>query len=229
MEKKKIKEWFSTQNNIIVHNYKKKIFLSSSGLTQRIWQQEIIHKINDTKVKNVLEIGSGNGINQRIFSEKFSKINFTGIDNSVEGIKSSNELKNSILEKCMFYPLDINCENINKKNSTFVYADAQNLPFNDKSFDFIFTILALEQMNHIIKNVLTEIKRCAAKHIFLIKPFKDLNMSCLKYLHHRASQYLSLNSIDFTDDNFKLINFKKDYPNKLSLGVGLLHLERVVN
>jgi ubiquinone/menaquinone biosynthesis C-methylase UbiE len=227
-KKKKNKEWFSTQNNIILHNHGKKIFLASSALTQRIWQQEIIHKINENKLKNILEIGSGNGISLKIFSHNFSKINFTGIDNSVEGINSSNELKNSILEKYMFYPLDINCE-YSKKNLTFIHADAQKLSFNDKSFDCIFTILALEQMNPIIKNILTEIKRCATKHIFLIEPFKDLNMSGLKYLHHRASQYLSLNSTDFADDNFKLINFKKNYPNKLSLGVGLLHLERIVN
>ncbi len=225
-KEKNNEKWFSKENNITVHRYGFKFFLSSNGLTQRIWQQEMINKIHEISPKNVLEVGSGNGINLKILSSNFNMINFKGIDYSIEGIKRSNELKKSLLKDNIFRPLNINA-NLNSKNLDFIYANARSLPFSDKNFDLIFTILALEQMNNIVKEVLFEIKRCAARHIVLIEPFKELNNLGIKYLHHRANKYLDLDSNDFIDENYKLIEYKKKYPNKISLGVGLLHLERI--
>ena len=219
-------DWFSPNNNLKIHHYGYKLYLVSSGLTQRIWQNEMIRKIHEIKPKNVLEIGSGNGINLKILSTHFSEINFVGIDYSKKGIEKSNELKQLELLEDLHRPLKIDKENLSSNNLSFYQANANNLSFKNDNFDLVFSVLALEQMNNIAKEVYNEIKRCSAKHIILIEPFKNLNSFGLKFLHHKANKYLSLKTDDFIDENLSLIEYKSDYPHKISLGVGLLHLKK---
>jgi SAM-dependent methyltransferase len=54
---------------------------------------------------------------------------------------------------------------------------ATQLPFPDKSFDLVFTALALEQMEEIRLRALSEIGRVARTHTAMIEPFYDWNES----------------------------------------------------
>ena len=44
-------DWFSPNNNLKIHHYGYKLYLAGSGLTQRIWQNEMIRKIHEIKPK----------------------------------------------------------------------------------------------------------------------------------------------------------------------------------
>ena len=57
----------------------------------------------------------------------------------------------------------------------FIQGSAADLPFEDASFELVTTILALEQMERIRDQALREITRVAARHLFNIEPFRDLN------------------------------------------------------
>lgn len=96
-----------------------------------------------TKDSSVLEIGCGNG---RSISDilPITK-NITGIDHNQEAI---DEVKNNFSK----YP-----------NLNFLKADATNLPFDDKSFDFVICMvtfanladkkfLILDEMKRVLKN-----------------------------------------------------------------------------
>ncbi|MDC0446194.1 class I SAM-dependent methyltransferase [Candidatus Pelagibacter sp.] len=225
-KRKDINKWFDPNENVITHFYKNKHFMASAGLSQRIWQYLIIEKIRKIKPKKVLEVASGNGINLKILAECFDNIEFTGIDFSEVGINHSNEIKNRSLTPEMIRPLDfkISSNTYPQSNLNFLLKDASNLDFLDNEFDLIFTCLGLEQMNDIKFDALNEIKRCAKSDIILIEPFKDLNNFGIRYFHHKTNNYFDLSYNEIPDENFKILEYKVDYPRKLSLKVGMLHL-----
>ena len=60
--------------------------------------------------------------------------------------------------------------------------DAKALNFRENEIDFVYTILALEQMDDIKLKVLKELKRVAKKKIVLIEPFPELNRRVIKFI-----------------------------------------------
>ncbi len=208
---------------------KKKIFFASAGLTKKVHHQLIINEIKDLMPRNVLEVGSGNGINLRILSSLFKKINFNGIDQSENGIMFSKKLKNELLIKEYVNPLEYDFDLSTKPlNLDYSLGDAKNLKFEDNKFDLVYTILALEQMDNIKLQVLKELKRVSKKTIVLIEPFPELNnKNILKFLHHNSKQYFNLHHKKTIDENWKIKKFITNVPTKLTLGYGMLVLEKV--
>ena len=56
---------------------------------------------------------------------------------------------------------------------TFMQGNAAELPFPDRSFDLVYTVHALEQMDEIAPKALSEIARVAKKRVIFIEPFRD--------------------------------------------------------
>ena len=213
-------------NNYSLYKYKE-IFLAHSCLTTKIQQMLIINQIEKLRPDSVLEIGCGPGITLKLLSDIFLEINFFGIDQSIEGIKYANDQKKNPLNPIFKEKLNFQFNNtINNPKLKFENQDAKSLKFTDKSFDLVFSNLALEQMDNIKYDVLSEIKRVAKKYIIMIEPFKDLNKTGLRYLHHTSKQYFSLNHTDIKDDNFEIIEFHDQMPALLSLNYGMLILKR---
>lgn len=108
-------------------------------------------------VKNVIEIGCGNGYTLNLLKEKFSNYNFTGLDFSEDLLKIAN--------------------NRNLENVKFCQGDVRKLEFPDESFDVIFTerciinLLAWEEQ----QQALIEMHRILRKggHILFMESFTD--------------------------------------------------------
>tara|TARA_B100001027_G_scaffold149077_1_gene104400 strand:+ start:1188 stop:2072 length:885 start_codon:yes stop_codon:yes gene_type:complete len=213
-------------NNYSLYKYKE-IFLAHSCLTTKIQQILIINQIKELKPSSVLEIGCGPGITLKLLADIFLETNFFGIDQSIEGIKYANDQKKNPVDPIFKEKLNFQFNNaVNNPKLKFENQDAKSLKFSDKSFDLVFSNLALEQMDNIKYDVLSEIKRVARKYIIMIEPFKDLNKTGLRYLHHTSKQYFSLNHTDIKDDNFAIIEFHDQLPALLSLNYGMLILKR---
>ena len=213
-------------NNYYLHKYKK-IFLAHSCLTTKIQQYLIINKVKELGPKSVLEVGCGPGITLKLLADIYMEINFHGIDLSTEGIKYANKSKKKILNPIFKKELNFQFNNVeDNPNLIFENQDASSLKFKDKSFDFVFSNLALEQMDNIKDNVISEMKRVAKNFIILIEPFGNLNKSGLRYLHHKSKQYFNLNHLDLEDKNFEILEFHDQLPALLSLNYGMLVLKR---
>jgi ubiquinone/menaquinone biosynthesis C-methylase UbiE len=101
-------------------------------------------KILDAKAGDqILEIGMGNGFFVHHIVEKDSSIQYTGADFSDVMIKEAER---------------INAPWINNRQVRFVLSDVTTLPFNDNSFNKVFTINTIYFWEDAIK-VLKEIKR----------------------------------------------------------------------
>jgi len=99
------------------------------------------------KVKTVLEIATGPGLDLEYLHDKFEDLPFkyTGVDYTPKFIEILTDK----------YP-----------QHTFIEADAMDLPFEDNSFDVVYTRHSLEHMNDPHKE-LDEIFRLAKKYVII--------------------------------------------------------------
>lgn len=88
--------------------------------------------------KKVLDVGCGTGAMLNMFAEILPETEFLGIDNSRDILESTKE--------------------ITKSNISFVRGEAFRLPFEDNSFDFVYTRLVLMH-NQNPENIVREMKR----------------------------------------------------------------------
>ena len=221
------KFWFNKEKTTQLFSYKNNMFIASGGLTQRIWQYYLFRCLEKTSPSKVLEIGSGNGINLCLFSSYFEEINFTGIDISLKGVENSIKLKNKILDESFFLGWPLPLKNKKPGKISFEKCNATKLNFNNQEFDFVYSILALEQMDDIKDKVITEMVRVSNKYVMLIEPFKEYNNSILKFFHHKGSKYFSYTKKNLSDFNLKILEVFEDHPNKVTLGVCAILCEKV--
>jgi ubiquinone/menaquinone biosynthesis C-methylase UbiE len=101
---------------------------------------ELILDLIGDKIKGrkVLDVGCGDGVLSYLLAKKGAVV--TGIDTSEEAIKFAKE----------------KCKNL--RNINFIVGSAYNLPFEDKSFDYIVSSEVIEHLKYPEK-MLLEIKR----------------------------------------------------------------------
>ena len=101
--------------------------------------------IEGSRVKNLLDIGTGTGI----FAEAFAmhKIQVTGIDPNIELL----EIARAILPEAQF-----------------IKGIAEDIPFPDESFDLVILIHVLHETDDMFK-ALTEAKRVARKRVIVLE------------------------------------------------------------
>ncbi len=124
------------KNQAVANEYDSFYRTNSGKLIDELEKYAIEQLISDIKPCPMLEIGCGTGHWTKFFSDKgFSII---AIDNS-QPMLTIAQLKAI-------------------PNTEFIFADAEHLPFESNSFDFIATIATLEFVNN-VNSVVNEIKR----------------------------------------------------------------------
>ena len=152
---------------------------------------------------------------------------FNGIDISLNGIKNSKKLQNISFDDNFFLGWPIPPKTKNAGNISFEKCNASKIKFSDDEFDFVFSILALEQMDDIKEQVIQEMVRVSNKYVMFVEPFKEYNSSILKLFHHRGSKYFSYNLKNLEKFNLKILEVYDDHPNKVTLGVCAVLCEKI--
>ena len=133
-----------------------------------------------TKPKRVLEIGCGTGMNLFVLASQYPETEFSGVELTEGGCafaKNFQEFETlpdaiqgfapggpeSIRDKTAFRRVQIR------------QGDASNLPFEDGAFDFVCTVLALEQMESLRHKALSELARVTSDAACMIEPFYESN------------------------------------------------------
>ena len=86
----------------------------------------------------------------------------------------------------------------------------------------MLTSLALEQMNHIRRQALTELARVACRWVVMLEPFADFNRTPERRLHTRAHDYLAATVADLPKYGLRPMHVFDDFPSKITRGVGLV-------
>ena len=190
------------------HKYQNDVFLSPGNLTQEIFQSLIISEIKKKKFASILEVGCGIGLNIFNLAKQFPSINFTGIDISDEAINFCKK-------------------NNNFKNVEFIKENSAKINFKDNYFDMTYTVLSLEQMQQIQKEVIKKITQITKDRIILIEPFRDVNQNFIEYIHTKNSNYFNLNYNDLLKYDLEINNVEYDFPQRIGLSAAFVCLKKI--
>jgi SAM-dependent methyltransferase len=198
-------------------------FASSMGI-KRVHLLYLMHVIDALKPKRVLEIGFGTGQTLLILAARHPTISFTGIELTEAGTMTAKALRDMPIlaqELRQFSPLPLQDLSAHR-NVLFLQASAKNLPFDKKSFDLVYSTLALEQMESIRGDVMREIERVTNGHVAMVEPFADWNKTGIRNAKVRSLQYFACPIADLPDYGLQPVFVSDDMPNKLGYGVGLV-------
>jgi len=172
---------------------------------QSIHQQLVSSAISNYGAQSVLEVGCGRGNNLAFLAKVHAKVNFTGLELSARGVANAGK----------FF------EEEGIRNARCVVGDACSLPFPDKSFDMVFTILVLEQMPRLFGTALSEMRRVARGHCVFIEPFAETNsFSARLNLFYR--DYFRASFRSFEKFGHSPLVFFSSYPQKQKFSTGFL-------
>lgn len=163
--------------------------------------QHLISLISKLEVKNVLDVGCGEGFT-------LERLRVAGIANQLEGVDCSAEA------------IEIG-ERLHPR-LTFRYGNACALPYEDKSFD---AVICTEVLEHLEKPrlAIAELKRVSKKHLIVSVPrepfFRGANLLRGKYLnrfgdHPEHIQHWSANGFKklLTTQNLMVIRRETPFP-----------------
>lgn len=126
---------------------------------------------------NILDIGSGLGDTTLMLNERFPNSTITGLDGDASLIEAAIE------EKKLLHP-----------NLDFICSDALNLPFENNSFDFVFTRYCLHHLPSAMDG-LKEMKRVCKHGGIILAHEPDIN-SIISYpeswAYQKHKEYLNL-------------------------------------
>lgn len=140
--------------------------LRAKDRVERLQPERIVEMcINDQQINSVLDIGTGSGL----FAGEFHKrgIKVSGVDINPDMLKAAKA---------------------NVPEGDFRLAGAEELPFDDKSFDLVFMGMVFHEVDNHLK-VLQEAKRTAKKAIVILEwQYKEEEIG--PPLNHRLKEEL---------------------------------------
>lgn len=187
--------------------------------TKRVHLLLLKKAIETVKPQSVLEVGSGYGINLFVLSISFPAIQFSGMELTKQGVLAAKKIGDSgrFSQDILDFSLDQNVGQTPKKPINFYQGSAKNLPFADKSFDVVYTMLALEAMEEIRHQALRELARVAKRYVIMIEPFSDFNEKGIRRLYHTSHQYFRGRVDELRNDGLDPHLVFSDMPHKIRL------------
>jgi SAM-dependent methyltransferase len=176
------------------------------------------------KPTSVLEIGCGNGVNLFVLAGRFPEIRFTGIELTEGGVAALNSVRalNKVSDTVRQFSPEPMADPSPFKRIAVLRGNAAALPFRNRSFDLVFTSLALEQMEEIRVEALGEIRRVARTYTAMVEPFREWNESGSQRDYIIANDYFSGRIADLPGVGLEPLLATVDMPTKLTFRPGLV-------
>lgn len=195
---------------------------------KRVHQLYLMRAIENIAPAQVLEVGCGTGLNLFVLAAQFPEIAFQGIELTAGGtaavaaIAAMDEYPQALRDFSPRPPKDLTAH----KRVKAQQASAAELPFGDGSFDLVFSSLALEQMEAVRHQALTEISRVAKRFAVMIEPFRDCNAEGMRRDRIQAHNYFSASVQDLEAYGLRPVYVATDLPAKIAMGVAVVVAEK---
>ena len=176
--------------------------------------------LDELMPKRVLEVGSGNGINLLSLAGAYPEIEFTGLELTREGVEQARRAQSDTTMADIiraYSPLETR-DPAAVERIRFVQGDASAMPFDERSFDLVMTVLAVEQMESIRAAALGEIVRVTRGNVLMLEPFRDANARGLKRLYVRSRGYFEGSIDGLRSFGLTPLWTTADYPQEAFLG-----------
>ena len=176
----------------------------------------------------VYELGSGNGINIFALSLAFPDIKFIGLELTKQGVEQANNIKNNpnkFIDAYNFiYCSDKKNLNYNFDNVSFHVKDVST-PNNLNKAEFLYSVLAFEQMNNVFDAVVSQIPSYVNGSVSLVEPFLDFNKRINENLFLKSKGYLHQSASKFKKLNPANMEILDAVPSKQKYGVGVIKFD----
>ena len=191
-----------------------------------VYLEEVLRNLNPA---SVLEVGAGNGINLLMLASRFPEISFAGVEPTEGGFRTAQAvIQEGVLPESLvqFAPFAVQSTS-SVAGIRMVQESAQKLSFPTASVDVVMTSLALEQMEQIRHEALTEIARVAKDWVVMLEPFREVNSKGLKRLYVDTYDYFQGAISELKDYGMQVEKIYFDMPHKSILGTALVIARRV--
>jgi predicted O-methyltransferase YrrM len=181
--------------------------------------------------RNVLEVGSGTGINMFVLAALVPEARFTGVELTETGVRQAQtvveaeEFPRQLAEYCPEPVRDMAAH----RRVKVIQGNAVDLPFERGSFDLVFTRQALEQMDMIRDEALAEIARVASDRVLLVEPFADAQTDGLRQTYVAAKDYFSLPVEGLRRFGIAPVHRTRAFPQNTTLGIELVAARRTAS
>jgi SAM-dependent methyltransferase len=183
--------------------------------------------IRELKPQTALEVGCGNGVNLLIMSALFPEIQWHGVELTEAGVAVAQSVQKetelpAVLREFAVDPL-VDAAAHTRVN--FRQGTAASLPFENKTFDLVFSFQALEQMQSIRDQAVSEMARVTRRFVVCTEPFREFNQAPIQKHYMGARGYLDLGLNELPDFGLKPFLVFSDWPQKMNSGLGLAACE----
>ena len=194
-----------------------------------LFQEAVVRALESLGPKTVLEVGCGMGTNLLVLSNLLPDVRFSGLEFTEAGVLRAREVQATQYPEALVglspRPM-VNREAY--RTVEFRQGNAAALPYPDRSFDVVYTILAVEQMESIREQAMREIVRVARSHVVMIEPLMDSNRDPLRRLAKIAKDHITLSVADLSSFGLRVETHYSGWPQKLTHGADLVVAAKVV-
>lgn len=196
--------------------------LVSPQLLRQVHLAYFMRAIEKLRPQRVLEVGCGNGNVLLTLAARFPDVSFAGVELTDAGVAAAKALQTeatlpeSIAKASPSPLLDLTAHT----RVDVRQGDARKLPFPDRSFDLVYTRLALEQMEAIRDEAMREVTRVARTAVVLLEPWRDFNRSGLGRDYIRRQGYFAGRVRDLESYGFDVVFATEDLPQKVQFSSG---------
>lgn len=194
-------------------------FVLRIGGEAALFQEVMTRALESLAPTTALEVGAGMGINLLVLSNLLPDIRFSGLELTDAGVRRAKEIQATSYPQALVglspRPMP---EREAYRTVDFRQGDASRMPYPDKSFDVVYTILAVEQMESVRDAAMREIVRVARSHVVMIEPLMDSNSDPLRKLSKKAKDQITLSVADLAKYGLKVERHYAGWPQKLTHG-----------
>jgi ubiquinone/menaquinone biosynthesis C-methylase UbiE len=203
--------------------FRDKAFEAFTQGEKRLHHRLLFRTIERLKPRKVLEVGAGNGLNILILAARFPETHFTGLELTAGGVQAAVRVRRmpELPRVLKEFSVDPPRSQAAHGSVDLIQGTAATLPFGDASFDLVFTVLALEQMEEIRQVAVRELRRVSRKFVLMIEPFREWNQSAVRRDYIIANDYFSGSVADLPSQGLQPI-YADEIPEKLARGTGVV-------
>jgi tRNA G46 methylase TrmB len=200
------KEIFKTTYPFTLFDKPVNVRISPFDVRKEVIIKILAKVIKEYQIKNVVEIGSGAGLNLLLLAPRFPNVQFYGIEPTNGGVELSKSLLSDPPVEFLFKK---HTDPI--KNVTIIQGSALDLKsielFKDLNIDLIFTSAVIEQLNNYHEQFFDDLQFIEFKYFLFYEEWLEANLYKDHYLNLVRWDYFRL-SWNYLNkySNFKIID-----------------------
>ncbi len=201
----------------------RRMLAGAPGL-KRVHLLHMMRVIEELRPRSVLEVGCGMGINLFVLAARFPDITFHGIDLTASGIKAIQEWsrQDSLPRYLLDYSPEPSQDPAAHRRLQVRQGSAAEMPYDDNSFDLVYSISALEQMEAIRAEVMAQLKRVSRGHVAMVEAFRDWNPRGMRRNYIVAQDYFACRLRGLPGYGLAPLFVTDDIPSKVNMAHGLV-------